>query len=1647
MTFPRQQAPELDPLKTHLDFQVLDWYIPESDRSKQALQRKYGWDYGTAEGQNEVPAYDICMFGTTAEGHSVYAEVVGFCPYFFLRMPEKWWKDAEGNVKSDATIKAKITELKQSLIYEKVTRKRYNRSTRQYDEYQATVVPWRLRDHMSYMKLVWRKDFWGFTNGEDFPFIKVRVKSLALFNSLKRYFTDMIQEEEKAGKPEAARFALYESNIDPFLRFIHERNIQPCGWVRLPKGGYDTIEEDENGKVARTSYSVRVDYNLVESLSINKIAPLLIAGFDIECTSSHGDFPVPKKDYKKLAADLVALRRRRNLTLDQCKKMILDAYEHEIREGYDVLVHQLYPKEKVSRKKLDARLHDDLMETLMDLLQKAATEQGAFDDDSDEESAAPAVKSKAGENSLCAFLSKHLPPLAGDALIQIGTTVHRYGSDEILYRHIISLGSCDEIEGAEVEIYDTEEEVIMAWKEFLQRLDPDILTGYNLFGFDMEYIWLRAEELGVDEALAVGLGRLNNRRCILDERQLSSSALGDNIMKCFDLDGVVSIDMLKVMQRDHKLDSYKLDSVASIFLGDNKNDLKPHEIFEKFRGNSADRCEIARYCLQDCALVNRLIHKLKVLENNVGMGNVCSVPLSFLFMRGQGIKIFSLVAKECRAKQYLIPVLKGFRDTDVGDQEGYEGAIVLPPQEGIYLDDPITVLDYSSLYPSSMIARNLSHDCFVHDEKYANLQDEGITYLTVEYDVYEGEGDKKKVVGKKNCTFAQLPEGKKGIIPSILSKLLQQRKNTRKKIEYERVELSDGRVAMGLVKEVEGGSKLEIVNVDEADLGAGFGGHKATIDASLVVKRETAFTSFEQAVLDALQLAYKITANSLYGQIGSRTSPIYWKDIAACTTATGREMIMLAKNFAEKEYGAEIVYGDSVTGDSPVIVKSDVNNQVNIQSIESLCDQWIEYENFKPYDTSRKDKEQSAFEGCVWSNGKWARIIRVIRHRVNKRIYRVNSSQGCVDVTEDHSIIGKNGEEIKPTQCVIGETEIMHAFPNIHEYPAFVSNITPTEAAKLGQEFAKTSDPVPQIILNATQEVHLAFLQGACQNGDIHRWRVNDGKVRAMGIYYLLRAIGYQVRVIANLVATDTYHLIVENNLDDKVMNVQEQLPVSNGDGGWGRYVYVYDIETSEGLYHSGVGSMIVKNTDSVFIKFANYNEKGERVYGKEALPLAIQAGQKMSKEIKKFMPPPQSLEYEKTFYPFILLSKKRYVGNLYEDDPNKKPKQKSMGIALKRRDYAQIVKKLYGGVIDIMLNEQNLNASVEFLRTQLQDLIDGKYPLSDLIITKTLKAEYKDPTKIAHKVLAERMGERDPGNKPMVNERIPFVYIKTPPGVEVKLQGDRIEHPEYIQEHNLTPDYRFYITNQLLKPICQVYALCVEELPDYAEADNYWERVENELMLKPLYLDEKKRKDRIQALRMKMVEQLLFEPFLDQLDARDGIVATKKTRKAPGSGASGSTTQKPKKRSPSMEVRAVEECMWHMQVDVKQIKLGKEYEYVISIKSNEETVVLQETIKEKGTKQESFAKAIQAAMMTVSEKHENITVSFRNHGLHVRADKTFIKVWKQAISKRDSLYAEVESILAMRDIGKLKELHEMQRLAKLAKIHEEIQCTLEEMN
>tara|TARA_R110001599_G_scaffold26607_1_gene93792 strand:- start:902 stop:1576 length:675 start_codon:yes stop_codon:yes gene_type:complete len=207
------------------------------------------------------------------------------------------------------------------------------------------------------------------------------------------------------------------------------------------------------------------------------------------------------------------------------------------------------------------------------------------------------------------------------------------------------------------------------------------------------------------------------------------------------------------------------------------------------------------------------------------------------------------------------------------------------------------------------------------------------------------------------------------------------------------------------------------------------------------------------------------------------------------------------------------------------------------------------------------------------------------------------------------------------------------------------------------------------------------------------------------------------------------------------------------------------------------------------------------------------------------------------------------------------------MGIVLKRRDNAPIVKDIYGGVIDILMKDKNVEKAARFLKSCLQDIVDEKYGMDKLIITKALRSGYKNPKQIAHKVLADRMGARDSGNKPSNGDRIAFVYIDNPD--RKALQGDRIETPEYIKENNLHINYSFYITNQIMKPLQQVFALVLENLKGFRiKKGESLRRWKTELKaLKKDYPDQEQYKKKEDSLRNKEVKALLFDDYLRQTD------------------------------------------------------------------------------------------------------------------------------------------------------------------------------------
>jgi DNA polymerase delta subunit 1 len=367
--------------------------------------------------------------------------------------------------------------------------------------------------------------------------------------------------------------------------------------------------------------------------------------------------------------------------------------------------------------------------------------------------------------------------IPGDACFQIAISLCKFGSDEPYDKTCLCYKQTDSnLEGCNIRSYATEREMLEAFQKYLHSKDVDIITGWNIFGFDMEYIYKRAQ-INRCHYSFYNLGKLKDVDSELVIKKLSSSALGDNLLKLLPMSGRFIFDLFHEVKKGYKLDSYKLDSVSKLYLGDQKIDMAPKEMFARYKEEDPVKLrEVAEYCIKDTLLPHRLMKKLCTLLNLVEMAKATWVPVPFLVERGQQIKVFSQLTKKARELGFMVPTIR----YGAIPEEPYEGATVLEAQKGAYYT-PITALDFESLYPSIMMAHNLCYSSYVMDEKkYGNVP--GIEYETFR-------------IGDRTYKFAQdVPS----LLPAILLELKQFRKQAKR----------DMAAATGFMKEVYNGKQL-----------------------------------------------------------------------------------------------------------------------------------------------------------------------------------------------------------------------------------------------------------------------------------------------------------------------------------------------------------------------------------------------------------------------------------------------------------------------------------------------------------------------------------------------------------------------------------------------------------------------------------------------------------------------------------------------------------------------------------------------------------------------------------------------------------------------------------------------------------------------
>ncbi|CAG8739425.1 4826_t:CDS:10, partial [Acaulospora morrowiae] len=217
---------------------------------------------------------------------------------------------------------------------------------------------------------------------------------------------------------------------------------------------------------------------------------------------------------------------------------------------------------------------------------------------------------------------------------------------------------------------------------------------------------------------------------------------------------------------------------------------------------------------------------------------------------------------------------------------------------------------------------------------------------------------------------------------------------------------------------------------------------------------------------------------------------------------------------------------------------------------------------------------------------------------------------------------------------------------------------------------------------------------------------------------------------------------------------------------------------------------VIYGDTDSVMIKF-----------GVDNLADAMKLGQEASKYVTEKFIEPIKLEFEKVYFPYLLISKKRYAG-LYWTNPNKWDKLDTKGIETVRRDSCLLVQNVIETCLRKILIDRDVVGAEEYAKKTISDLLQNKIDMSQLVITKALsKSDYA--SKQPHSCLAERMRKRDPGSAPTLGDRVAYVIVKATKNAPAY---EKSEEPIYVLENNIPIDTSYYLENQLSKPLMRIF-------------------------------------------------------------------------------------------------------------------------------------------------------------------------------------------------------------------------------------------------
>lgn len=417
----------------------------------------------------------------------------------------------------------------------------------------------------------------------------------------------------------------------------------------------------------------------------------------------------------------------------------------------------------------------------------------------------------------------------------ISCIFQRYRDPTTRRRYGIVIGDCNHIpperlSNCEIIRVTSEFEMVQEFGRIVCETDPEILTGYNILGFDYPYLdhrvkrWLKQWP---------AMGRIAGESSYMTSKTWKSGAYGHQSINILQMEGRISIDLLPIVKRDYKLDKYDLNTVCKKFIGKTKHDVKPADMFviyenlqqtkvtfqtiidelvtnpelktdmefiqrkaEAKRTFNLARAEMTRvmeYCVQDSELVIDLMETINIWIGLVEMSNIVGTTIVELFTRGQQIRCMSLLYNLASRRGYVI---------DARDVPGFKfaGGFVYEPIPGLY--DNIICLDFSSLYPSIIQAYNICYTTLVPPELEDLIPDADCNVIEFDQDEVDGvdpEEDEEEIlddtttkkgkVVKKHYRF-KFYKHQEGLVPCQVRELVAERRAVNRQIVVLKKELA-----------------------------------------------------------------------------------------------------------------------------------------------------------------------------------------------------------------------------------------------------------------------------------------------------------------------------------------------------------------------------------------------------------------------------------------------------------------------------------------------------------------------------------------------------------------------------------------------------------------------------------------------------------------------------------------------------------------------------------------------------------------------------------------------------------------------------------------------------------------------------------------